>query len=90
MSRVIPRFIDDPPPILAWRADDILPMGLGLMIGIVIEQIAICVVVGWISTRFYRRMRESTPDGWLRHKLYEIGAGKQTRIMPDPTIKYFK
>ena len=42
----IPTRAGDPPHMLLWSADEIMPIIGGLGIGIVLDQVLICVVIG--------------------------------------------
>src|SRR5699024_11097638 len=66
----IPRRIDDPPHILLWSADEILPMMFGLVIGIIFKQALLCFLIGFAVTNLYKRFRDDHADGVLLHMLY--------------------
>ena len=69
----IPGRIDDPPHVLLWSADELVPMLVGLCFGIFIEQALICTAIGFVITSGYRKFRDSSPDGYLLHLLYHYG-----------------
>lgn len=70
---IIPQRIDEPPHILMWQLDELLPMLLGLVIGIFIGQALICSVLGYTVTHQYRKFRDNHPNGHLVHMLYYNG-----------------
>jgi len=69
----IPRHIDDPPQLLLWSADELVPVLLGLVVGIVLDRLLICLGVGAGMVFVYRRFRDNRPDGYLLHLLYWSG-----------------
>lgn len=86
----IPRRVDDPPHILLWSADEILPMMLGLVFGIFIKQALVCFLIGFAVTNLYKRFRDDHPDGVLLHMLYWVGLTKgRARSMKNPFVKIY-
>lgn len=84
----IPTRADDPPHMLLWSADEIMPIIGGLGIGIVLDQVLICVVIGAITTNLYKRFRDLHPDGFLMHIAYHYGFGfSRSASMINPFIK---
>jgi len=82
----IPAHIDEPPYVLFWRLDEVLPIGVGLVAGIWLAQLTICLVIGLVVARFYRRFCDNRPDGFLLHSIYwYMGAigYKRPRTMPN-------
>ena len=57
----IPTRADDPPHLLMWSADEILPLVGGLGLGIVLDQVLICVLAGSVATNLYKRFRDLHP-----------------------------
>lgn len=89
---VIPAHIDEPPHVLFWRLDEVMPIGIGLVAGVLIAQLIICTGLGLVLARFYRRFCDNRPDGFLLHAIYwymgSIGM-KQTRTMPNSYEREF-
>lgn len=84
----IPTRADEPPHLLLWSADEVLPIVGGLSIGILIGQVLICVVMGAVVTNLYRRFRDLHPDGYLMHLAYHFGFGfSRSPSMLNPFIK---
>ncbi|MEA3411301.1 MAG: type IV conjugative transfer system protein TraL [Pseudomonadota bacterium] len=69
----IPRYVDDPPHFLLWSADEMAPIGLGLVVGMFLGYPLLFAAVGVGMTYVYRRFRDGTPDGYFLHMLYWIG-----------------
>jgi len=86
----IPRRIDDPPHILLWSADEILPMMFGLVIGIIFKQALLCFLIGFAVTNLYKRFRDDHADGVLLHMLYWCGLAKgRARSMKNPFVRNY-
>jgi len=87
----IPSRIDDPPHLLLWSMDELAPMLIGLVVGIVLEEALIFTALGFVVTSFYRRFRDNNPDGYLLHMLYYAGfLPPKGRLMINPYIKRFQ
>ena len=69
----IPRHIDDPQQLLLWSADEVMPIILGLLIGMIIGKALICTMIGFVVMHQYRKFRDNHPDGFLQHAAYEWG-----------------
>ena len=86
----MPRHLDDQMTILMWPADEMLPVFACLIVGVLIDQKLICLGIGLVAMRFFRKMKEGNPDGYLLHALYWTGlvTGK-ARTLPNPYIREF-
>lgn len=69
----IPRHVDLPQLILAWTIDEILPLVVLLVVGIVTDWFVSCLALGIALLTLVRRFRESKPDGYLLYWLYWHG-----------------
>jgi conjugal transfer pilus assembly protein TraL len=72
----IPKTIDDPPLILLWRVDDLVPIVLCLVIGIFTGSPGTMfklIVLGVLLVRLYSKYRERRPDGHALPFLYWYG-----------------
>ncbi|MDD6176979.1 MAG: type IV conjugative transfer system protein TraL [Succinivibrionaceae bacterium] len=69
----IPRYIDEPPTILLWSIDELVPFIFGLVIGMQIGHALICTLLGLILTRIYQRYLDQNSDGFINHWLYWHG-----------------
>lgn len=86
----IPRRVDEPPHLLLWSADELSPILIGLVVGVMIGKAFICCVVGLIVTNFYRKFRDNHPDGHLLHLLYWAGLPiTKSRLFKNPFIRRF-
>ena len=68
-----PRYIDDPPTLLIWRLDDLMPLVLALVAGILADQLLLFLLVGGGLSHGYRKFRDRAPDGYAIHLLYWWG-----------------
>ena len=69
----IPRGIDDPPQVLLWSIDELLPFMAMLILGALMRQLAACALASLVLIKLFRRFRDSRPDGYLYHRLYWAG-----------------
>lgn len=84
----IPQGLDAPPQLLLWQLDELSPVLAGMIIGIAIEQLLICLFIGLLLVRFYRKLRDGRPDGYAIHLIYWTGIlpanEKKQYIIKDP------
>ena len=86
----MPRHLDEPMTVLMWPADEMIPIIACLSVGILIQQKLICLIIGIVAMRFFRKMKEGNPDGYLLHALYWHGfVGGGARTMPNPFIREY-
>lgn len=86
----IPRFVDDPPHVLLWSADELAPVAIGLVAGILTGNAFVLTALGVVATKLYRRFRDNHPDGFLLHALYWYGLWpNHARSMPNSFIRRF-
>ena len=82
---MIPKFVDDPPSVLLWSIDEIAPLALGLVMGMIIGRALIFTVLGLVVTHLYRRHVNQNQDGFLCHWLYWHGFYfKESRTVVNP------
>ncbi|SET25106.1 type IV conjugative transfer system protein TraL [Thorsellia anophelis] len=86
----IPQLIDEPPHFLLWSADEMAPIMIGLVIGIILNQALILTIVGLLITKIYRRYRNGKPDGYLLHLIYWIGLlPSRANTIPNPFTRRY-
>ena len=84
----IPRHVDDPPTLLLWRIDDLVPVVLMLVLGILADQLLVFLLLGIVLVRLYGRFRDSRADGYALHWAYWSGLlGLRGRTTPNPFIR---
>lgn len=84
-TTTIPQGIDDPPQILFWQATELMPVMLGLVVGIILDSALVFTGIGFGLVYVYRRASECRPDGAFLHLAYWWGlvpAGART--LPNP------
>lgn len=86
---IIPKRIDEPPHLLLWRMDDILPFMVSLIIGILTQKLMICLVCGVLVTKLYIKIRDDHPDGFFMHWItWHTGITlTKSRIIINPFIR---
>lgn len=86
----IPQRVDEPPHVLLWSADELAPMMIGLTLGVLLGQVLICFFSGVLVTKFYRRYRDNSPDGYLWHLLYRSGfVPSRAQSMRNPYVRRY-
>lgn len=85
----IPTRVDDPPHILLWSADELAPIIIGMLIGMMIEQALYTTTAGWLVARQYSKFRDNHADGYLLHILYWYGFSREKKSMPLTMIRRF-
>lgn len=81
----LPTHIDDPAQFMIWSADEVAPLGLALVLGVLIGQVFIMLVAGQACVYAYRRYKNMRPDGYLNHMLYSSGFYPERGItLPNP------
>ena len=55
----IPIYADEPPHFLLWAVDEIMPILLGLGVGILMGHIFIATVISFVVSHFYKKFREA-------------------------------
>lgn len=81
---------DDPQHLLLWSADEVIPMVVGLLFGMMIGQALVFFLFGVLITNLYRRFRDGHADGYLLHLFYNYGFGfTRSKSMVNPFIKRF-
>ena len=86
----LPVRADDSIHILAWSADEILPIGIGLVVGMVVEQALILTLIGMAVSRLYSRFCDVRTRGFIEHRANYYGLGfYRSRSMTNPFIRFF-
>lgn len=87
----IPRYIDDAPHFFLWQLDEIAPILLGLVIGMVVGSPMLFAFAGMFVTKFYAKFRDSKPEGFPLHFLYWNGLYPvKSKLAKNPFVrKYF-
>lgn len=91
MSQVqLPQYVDDPPHVLLWRADELVPVLLLLIVGMIIGKPMIFVIVGLVISKIYGRFSDGTPDGYVLHQIYWMGfIPAKSKSIPNPYARRY-
>lgn len=88
----MPRHVDDPKTFIVFTVDELVPVGAGLITGVIVEQIFLCTLIGVALAKFLRRYIDTQPDGYILHLLYWWAVapmGKPTRAIPSALRRYW-
>ena len=86
----IPTRVDDPPHILLWSSDELMPSMLGLVVGVFIGKALICCAIGFAVTALYRKFRDNNPDGYMLHVLYWSGIyPNKAKSFKNPLVRRY-
>lgn len=69
----LPRTVDEPPMMLFWRGDELVPFFILFIIGFMMKQLFIAIVIGVLSIKVIRKYRDLHPNGYLVHYLWWKG-----------------
>lgn len=86
----IPKRCDDPIHVMLWSLDEIVPILIGLTVGVMLGKALICTTVGFLMTNLYRKYQDSHPAGYLPHMLYWLGVfSSKSKTMRNPFIRRY-
>ncbi|MBZ9574493.1 type IV conjugative transfer system protein TraL [Modicisalibacter sp. MOD 31.J] len=86
----LPRTIDEPPQLMLWSADELIPLMSCVGIGIITDHFMIMLFVGIVLWRVLRRYKDSRPDGYLLHMVYWTGLPiGSSRIFVNPFRRHW-
>lgn len=86
----IPQRIDEPPHLLLWSADELVPIIVGIAGGVFLNHVLIFTIGGFVIARIYRRYRDNRPDGYLFHLLWHAGFWpSKARSMKNPYVRRY-
>ncbi|WP_353160393.1 MULTISPECIES: type IV conjugative transfer system protein TraL [Salinisphaera] len=90
MEYEIPQGIDDPPQVLLWNLNELAPIVLGLVIGMITGNAMLLTAGGLIITHIYRRAGARSPDGHIIHFMYWQGVPlRKTVTLPNTFVRIF-
>ncbi|MBT4835878.1 MAG: type IV conjugative transfer system protein TraL [Methylococcales bacterium] len=80
-----PVHVDDPRIMIMWTADEFLIFTAILCVGVLVDHTWFAMMIGAVSTRIVRRIREGMPEGFLLHILWWKGLLKlKGKTFPNP------
>lgn len=69
----IPNHVDDPAQALLWEVDEVGPIGVGAVAGVLLDAVGWCLLAGLALVYVYRRIKDGNPDGAALHFIYWSG-----------------
>lgn len=87
----IPTRQDDPPWLLFFRADEVLPFFILFIVGIITHNLLICIVLGWGFSYVYKKINSRFSRGFVLHWLYSKGLWlfSMSRTLSNPFNKRY-
>ncbi len=86
----VPQYVDEPVHVLIWSIDEVAPIGLGLVAGIVAGQPVWFMLGGVFLSYVYRKFKDTSSDGLAYHYLYWHGViPTSTRTAPNSHNRIF-
>lgn len=86
----LPHYVDDPPHVLIWSAEELAPVAIGMAVGMIAGQALLLTLLGLASAKVYRRFSDGRPDGFILHWLYWHGfIPSGSRTAPNPYIRRY-
>lgn len=86
----IPSHHDDPQWIIIWPIDELLPIAVLSGIGLVVEQLTICFLIGIGIAKAYKYAKSSRHNGFVLHWLYAHGLSLfKSRTMQNTYYRKF-
>lgn len=83
-----PKYVDAPQRLLFWTTDQVMPFAVLVVIGVIVNSLFLCMILGiglsWVFTRY----RESKPEGFLVYLSYWYGIlVPKGRCVVNPFLK---
>jgi type IV conjugative transfer system protein TraL len=86
----LPQAADDPPYILFFQLPDVFPVGAAAGVGILLDQLSLCLLIALALLGRYRRFREGKHKAFFTHWLHSVGFGiPRGHVVPEPFVRVF-
>lgn len=85
----IPQYIDNPPQILFWEADEIAPVIVFLGLGIVTGTLTYCIVMAYGVHKVFMHFKGKHMRGYLMHWLYRVGLIPLNRKFTNGAVRFY-
>lgn len=84
-SLEFPHHADEAQRLLMWTPDQVIPMAMMFIIGLVTDTLTFCIPIGFLLSYLYTKHSAGKPDGYLMHAAYWYGlAPLKGRAMINP------
>jgi len=85
----IPQYIDNPPQIMFWEADEIAPSLFLVGIGIMTGTLTYCLVLAYGAHRIFGHFKRKHLRGYLMHVVYRIGLVPLNKRFTNGGIRHY-
>ena len=69
---------------------DFIPVTIGLVFGVILEKVLLCMAVGLVIAKIYGRFKDVRPDGFIIHRLYWSGLmPEEGRVWVNPFRRFW-
>lgn len=83
----IPRYLHAQPQFLNWELDELMFFVPFVAVGIMVNQLPLFSLVGYLVMRTYIRLKRSKQDGYVIHFFYRWGLYNLKGKFPEYWIK---
>jgi len=85
----IPRYLDNPPQILFWESDELVPIVALAGVGIVTGTLTYCLVAAYVLHKVFMRFKSRHMRGYLWHLGYRIGLVPLNKKFQNGATTYY-
>ncbi|MBE7540583.1 MAG: type IV conjugative transfer system protein TraL [Rhodocyclaceae bacterium] len=85
----IPQYIDNPPQILLWEADEIAPVVTLIGLGIITGTLTQCLLISYAVHKVFSHFKSKQMRNFLLHWLFRIGLIPLNRKFTNGAVRYF-
>ena len=83
----LPRYLQAQPQLLNWELDELMFFIPFVGVGIMVNQMPLFSLVGYLVMKFYIRLKNSKQDGYVAHFFYKLGLYNLKGKVPEYWIK---
>jgi len=85
----MPQYIDNPPQVIFWEADEFVPVFMLLALGIVTRTLTLCIFASWVIYKVFVHFKNQHLRGYLWHVVYRIGLIPLNKRFPNGAIHFY-
>jgi len=83
----LPRYLHARPQLLNWELDELMFFLPLVGVGIMVNQMPLFSLVGYLAMQFYIRLKRNRQDGYVVHFFYRLGLYNLKGKFPEYWIK---